>query len=653
MTGLPSTRQDISAPEVALVFPPLVETNFGSYYPSTAVLAGYLAAKGIASVQTDLNEDFATYLLKTESLEHMADGVFGDKLTSSPSSMPAVAARLLRRYGHLLIDEQGKHLFREDASDLAYLLNILAEPYKVDEPLSVITSTGFYDQPKAAVYKTFFESTNFAEALPASIHTVGVSIPVGLQLVPALILARYLKTLRRDITVIFGGPIISLMASEDIEKILLCNPEIDAVVRSDGEKPLEALLKQKRESNWEPAKVPGVSCRVGVGIIHRHPEAGLKLDSIPYAEYDVQLMSRLAKPDIGIVQSRGCYWGKCAYCDYIELYKGSSRFRTRTPGSFVEEMEYQTRKHGLNQISVITESIAPESAKKISQLILQRGLRVKWHSFAMVDRHFTPDIFKTMVLAGCEYMVIGTETMTNRLLGLMMKSATREDAVQFIFDAKASGLDLKVNLIPDLPSTTYQEAMDSLEAFRELQECFIYVSSFNFEATRSSRIGRNPEHFGLYSVESNKATGQSQFILNHLNVSDPAMTTDERERVFAEYHTFAAQVNNRGVMDTTSGVIQEEDIKDIRFRLADEIIDFIQVDSGVQCYNWLTRKRFQMPEEWPDLIEKMRSKQKFWRADFIQWFPSVSSGEFYFNKLLENGILTIYEPLNENNINGK
>ena len=38
-------------PEVALIFPPLVETNFGSYYPSTAVLAGYLASVGILSVQ--------------------------------------------------------------------------------------------------------------------------------------------------------------------------------------------------------------------------------------------------------------------------------------------------------------------------------------------------------------------------------------------------------------------------------------------------------------------------------------------------------------------------------------------------------------------------------------------------------------------------
>ena len=646
MIGSRSSQQSITAPEVALVFPPLVETNFGCYYPSTAVLAGYLAAKGIDSVQTDLNENFATYLLEPESLEHMAKGEFGDRLASSPSSMPAVAARLLTRYGHSLIDEQGKHLFREDSSDLAYLLNILAQPYRIDVPLSVMAKPGFYNQPEAVVYRTFFEHTNYAETLPTSIHTVGVSIPVGPQLAPTLILARYLKTLRPDLAIILGGSTISLMTLVDIEKILICNPAVDAVVRSDGERPLEALLEQRQAGSWEFAKVPGVSCRVGTSIIHRPPEAGPELDSIPYAEYDSKLLSHLSKPEIGVVQSRGCYWGKCAYCDYVELYKGSSLFRTRTPNSFVNEMEYQAKKHGVHQFSVITEAIAPALAGKISKLILQRGLQVKWHSFAMIDRRFTPDVFKTMVRAGCEYLVVGAETMTNRVLHLMNKAATKEDTIKFILNARASGLDLKVNLIPNLPSTTYQEAMDSLAAFRELQEGFIYISSFPFEVTRSSRVGRQPERFGLRIVESEYTTGQSQFTLNHLEVSDLAMTADEREQVFTEHHAFAAQVNNRGIMDTPSSVVQEDTIENARFQLADEFLDITQVEGGVQCYNWLTRKRFQMPEEWPALIGKIRSKQPFRRDDFIRWFSSVSLGEFYFNKLLEKEILTMYEPPN-------
>ncbi|MFC1865525.1 B12-binding domain-containing radical SAM protein [Chloroflexota bacterium] len=652
MTSLTPSEKSTFTPEVALVYPPLVDANFGSYYPSTAVLAGYLAAKGIDSIQTDLNEDFAAYILKPESLKSMADGVFAKNLTLSKSSMPTVAARLLIRYGHLLINEQGEHLFREDVSDLAYLLGILAEPYRIDVPLSDIAKKEFYDQPEAGVYRTFFESSGYAEALPASVNTVGISISVGLQLVPALILARHLKALRKDLVIILGGPVVSLMAVDDIEKILACNATVDVIVRSEGEKPLEALLKQRRAGSWDPGSVTGVSCHKGADIIHRPPGAGLVLDSIPYAEYDAQLMSRLNKPDIGIVQSRGCYWGKCAYCDYIELYKGNPEFRTRKADNFLDEMEYQIEKHGVHQFSVITEAIAPNSANKISQLILQRGLQVKWHSFALIDRRFTKEIFENLVCSGCDYLVIGVETMTDRILRLMGKAATMEEAIRFIIDAKDSGLDLKVNLIPNLPSITYEEAMDSLAVFSDLGECFIYVSSFNFEATRSSLVGRHPERFGLSTIDSDYASGQAHFSLNHLEVLDPAMNADEKERVIANYNAFAAKINKKLITDDPSSVIQKDSIDAIRFRLAGELLDFIQVEGGVQCYNWLTRKRFQMPEEWPALIDKMSSSEPFHRVDFIDWFPSASSGEFYFYKLLEKGILALFEEPNGDGAGG-
>jgi hypothetical protein len=643
MAGLMPIKQDKLNPEVVLVFPPLVETNFGSYYPSTAVLTGYLRNKGINCIQVDLNEVFATYLLKKETLEHMVRGVFGNKIYPSPSSMPAVAARLLTRYGHLLIDEQGKHLFREDSSDLAYLLNILAEPYKIDVSLSVINSPGFYDQPEVMAFRAFFEVTSFCETLPASIHTIGISIAVGPQLVPALILARYLKTLREDVAVVFGGPIVSLMNLDDIEKMLILNTEVDAVVRSDGEYPFEALLRGKRAGKWEPSQVSGVSCLVDSQVVHRPPEKGPKLDSVPYAEYDDKLLALLAKPDIGILQSRGCYWGKCAYCDYVELYKGNRRVRIKTPKSFVDEMEYQVKKHGVHKFSVITEAITPAAAQKISQLIIDRDLRVKWHSFAMVDKRFTKDVFEVLVSSGCEYLVIGVETMTNRVLRLMNKAATKEDTIRFVLDAKACGLDLKLNLIPNLPTTSYQEAMSTLEEVDKLQDCFIYVSTFPFEVTRSSRIGRKPEAFGLCGVDSDLASGQAQFTLNHLEVLDSTMNAKEREHVFAEYHAFAAQVNNRGIMDATSDVIDEDDLDNIYFRSADEFLDFVELDDGIQCYNWLNRKRFKIPGEWQEIIKKIRSEKKFKRTDFVNWLSTVSSGKFYFNKLLEMGILTIYK----------
>jgi hypothetical protein len=51
-----------------------------------------------------------------------------------------------------------------------------------------------------------------------------------------------------------------------------------------------------------------------------------------------------------------------------------------------------------------------------------------------------------------------------------------------------------------------------------------------------------------------------------------------------------------------------------------------------------------MPREWQEIVNKMRSEKKFKRTDFANWLSTVSSGKFYFSKLLEMGILVRYKP---------
>ena len=259
-----------------------------------------------------------------------------------------------------------------------------------------------------------------------------------------------------------------------------------------------------------------------------------------------------------------------------------------------------------------------------------------------------------MVNAGCEYLVIGLETMTDRVLHLINKAATKEDNIRFSLDARAAGLGIKVDLIADLPTTTFQEAMDSLATLRKIQDCFSHVAYYPFEVTRSSRIGREPERFGLHTVDSKSTNGQSwqsYFAQNHVEVLDPAMTAGERKRVLAECRAFERQVNgtevnSRETRDTPVAVVPEDTIQNARFCVAEEFLDITPVEGGVQYYQWVTRKKFQLPQELSDVVEKVRSIQPFRQADFVRYFSPISLGEYHFNELLEIGILTVYKPPN-------
>lgn len=98
-------------PLATLIFPPLVESNFGTIYPSLPVLAGFLESNGIGVHQLDLNEEFAEFLLSREILSALAAGTLPGTSESSAQPLHMAAARWSLRYPDTFIDVNGCHRF--------------------------------------------------------------------------------------------------------------------------------------------------------------------------------------------------------------------------------------------------------------------------------------------------------------------------------------------------------------------------------------------------------------------------------------------------------------------------------------------------------------------------------------------------------------
>ncbi|MBA2808635.1 radical SAM protein [Streptomyces sp. KM273126] len=527
---------------IGLVFPPLVESNFGSFYPSTAVLAGFLDNRGLDVWQRDLNEEFAEFLLGPAELTPLAagrvPGVAYDSYTAS-------AARWALREPDMMVGADGRHLFGA-GRHTGRIVETLAVPFRIDPDEATLRREAV-ERAADGVFGRFYDqwvSDDGGRTPLAGTSLVGISVPMGPQLVPTLLLALRLKAMRPALRVVLGGPALSLMLLPELERLLIDFPEVDAVVRFDGEFPLLSLARQAEAGDWEPERVPGVSCLLADGTPHtKDPAPGPNLNTLPHPVFPAEAMARLSDPVLGVTQARGCYWGKCDYCDFVELYDGSPSFRGRRPEAFLDELHHLAREHGTRRFSFVTESIPPAFARRMSRLLIERSMDITWSSFVMVDRRFDRDLLALMAEAGCEFLVVGMETTITRVLKLVHKSADREENLRFLRDAHAAGVRLVVNLIPDLPSTTYEEALQALADVEELAHCVQSVSVFPFEATRSSRVGRDPEAFGLVVTGSQEGNWQSQYALNHLPNSDPAMTPEQRADVHRRYVSFADRVN--------------------------------------------------------------------------------------------------------------
>lgn len=611
--------------QVALVFPPLVETNFGSIFPSTAVLTAHLAQQNLSAAQFDLNERFADHLLSEPVLTAVADEAGG---------RGRLARWSLTHRDYLIEPRHGIHRFGP-SSPLGYIVRELAGEFAMSTSSVVLA-----DQPSQilARYREFYLAGPVEELVRGGYELIGISVPMGPQLVPALLLAQLLAAAGCGARIVFGGPAISLMETGDLEALLRANPAVDALVQYDGEFPLTALVRMAVAGDWDPGSVPGVTALAGDRVHSTAPAPGPNVRTLPVPHYDLDQLSLLESPRLGVTQARGCYWGKCDYCDFVELYDGSPPFRGRHAAEVVAEMVSLYDTTGVAAFTLITESIPPAFASRFADLLIQQGSPFRWDSFAMVDRRFTGDLMRRVVDAGCDTLVIGMETVITRVLALVSKSADRDENIRFLNDARDAGLPLTVNLIPDLPSTTYAEAMEALAILADLADCFNAVSVYPFEATRSSRVGRQPEKYGFVRTDGRSgAPGQAQFELNRLSWVDPAMTPDERSTVHDSYRTFADTVNARqaGLLSAQRGTCDLAG----PLRLPTEDMSVEHVDGSVRLFDPVTRRMLRFDSAQADRLPDVLAGHPF-SVSSLSGRVGTNAGRKLVEQLHSLGLLT-------------
>ena len=103
---------------------------------------------------------------------------------------------------------------------------------------------------------------------------------------------------------------------------------------------------------------------------------------------------------------------------------------------------------------------------------------------------------------------------------------------------------LYVNIIPDLPSITYDEALEGLGDLERVGDCI--GEAHIIELSQRDPHGRtNPRTLWTRSSRISRAIRPRAARATHFPRIDPAMTSAQREEVFARYKRFAAQVNAR------------------------------------------------------------------------------------------------------------
>ena len=312
-------------------------------------------------------------------------------------------------------------------------------------------------------------------------------------------------------SIIIGGYFATFAAAE----ILRDYPEIDFVVRGEGELTLAELLsKVIRGNDHSLRNVLGLSYREG-GLIQENPDRPLiqDLDILPpidrkYAESVLNRGSALR-----VFGTRGC-WGQCTFCDIIGMYGSSpgKAWRSRSVKNLVDELEnlvetFGTRYFVFNDDQFLLRGKkGEERAQQFVDEINLRGLDIEFELMCRADTVQRRSM-KKLQTVGLRKVFLGLESFDDKQLQRIKKRISVRQNLKALITLYQLKIDVVASVILADAFTTIWDMVKQFIFLFELRrryfnspKCQISVNQ-KIEIYRGSAIYREYRKLGLLTVD--------------------------------------------------------------------------------------------------------------------------------------------------------
>lgn len=337
-----------------------------------------------------------------------------------------------------------------------------------------------------------------------------VSVPFPGCVYGAFRIAQAIKELDPSIAMVLGGGFVNTELRE------LSAPRLfdffDFVTLDDGELPAWALVEHLRGQRTRDQlvrtflKKQGAVCFIDSGEKDiPFAETGTPTwDGLPLDRYLSVLdllnpMHRLWSDGRWnkLAVAHGCYWRKCSFCDTGLDY--IARHENLPAKVLVDRIEAAIAETGQTGFHFTDEAAPPAALKSLAAELKRRPRTISWWGNIRFEKAFTPELCRELAASGCIAVSGGLEAASDRLLKLMNKGVSVEQAAQVAKAFSNAGILVHAYLMYGCPTQTVQETVDSLEHVRQLFEAGCIQSGFfhRFACTVHSPVGRNPEKYGI------------------------------------------------------------------------------------------------------------------------------------------------------------
>jgi radical SAM superfamily enzyme YgiQ (UPF0313 family) len=286
--------------------------------------------------------------------------------------------------------------------------------------------------------------------------------------------ANLVREVNPDIKIIVGSFHPTFCPEEVMQ-----NPDIDFVVRGEGEIPLLRLMKELKKDSPKWETVPGIYYRARDGQVRNTPGVNMfpNLDELPIMARDLVLNCDYNVYRVHSVSStRGCPY-TCSFCADRRFWNG--KVRRRSVGSVINEMRLLKDKYKAVAVDFVdgTFTFDRKYVQTFCNALIDQKLDISWRCTARYD-NLNEDLLQLMRRANCSGLYFGLESGSNRILKAVDKKMTVEGIVKVSKMVHDSGIPSVTSVLIGLPDETKEDAEETLEVMKTFKTDFFDVNSY-------------------------------------------------------------------------------------------------------------------------------------------------------------------------------
>lgn len=340
--------------------------------------------------------------------------------------------------------------------------------------------------------------------LEASPQIVGFT-SVFQQQLASLAVAKYLKSVRPDIYIVFGGANCEgVMGSEICRQF----PFVDAVVSGEGEAAFTLLVEEvlnRRPATTIPGVIRPQSRKLRVLVNDDSSEntvaaAVADMDGLPYPDFDDFFEQAECFPwateriHLLFETSRGCWWGERHHCTFCGLNGNAMTFRRKSPNRVVSELTWLLDRYGCSEIAVVDNILDMGYFNSVLPRLAELDLPLSL--FYEVKANLKREHIRKLRDAKITTIQPGIESLSNEVLRLMRKGVTALQNIQLLKWCKEYGIHADWNLLWGFPNEDphdYERMAQIIPLLTHLQPPLglsqIRLDRFSPNFTESAELG--------------------------------------------------------------------------------------------------------------------------------------------------------------------